>query len=221
MRWAIRVGAALAFLWAMYAVSPYVAAYRLATAVKARDSEAVKARVNFRAVRTSLAKQILVIYLSTTSDSGAPDTTARQLAAATSDIAGPLMARLLSPEVLIDLLDDGWPQMLVPERAPEVPDAPVSGSAPENTPPVQPPTKVPQTGLGSPRLTWRDLFFMVDMRGFRRFYLTVPGAYGAASRVQLDFHFDPWTWRLYGIEIPDALARRLANDLRRRISRKL
>ena len=221
MRWTIRIGAALALLWAVYAASPYVAAYRLAIAVQARDVEALKARVNFRAVRTSLARQILAVYLSTTAGQGdASEMAARQLAAAAINIAEPLIAQLLSPEVLIDLLDDGWPQTVVPERAPDASDAPASGSASETLPPVQPSAKVSRTGLGSPRLTWRDLFTMVDTRGFRKFYLTLPGAHGAASRVRLYFRFGPWSWWLYGIEIPDALARRLANELRKRVGHK-
>ena len=77
MRWTIRVGAALAALWAAYAVSPYIAAYRLTTAVQARDVEALKIRINFRAVRTSLAKQILAYYASTTGDSGVSEAAKR------------------------------------------------------------------------------------------------------------------------------------------------
>jgi len=219
MRWTIRVGAALAALWAAYAVSPYIAAYRLTTAVQARDVEALKTRINFRAVRTSLAKQILAYYASTTGDSGVSEAAKRQLAAAL-DIAEPLIAQLLSPEVLIDLLDDGWPQTVVLERAPDAPDAPASGSAPETGSPVQPSVKTARTGLGSPRLTWRDLFTMVDVRGFRKFHLTFPGAHGPAAGVRLEFQFSGWSWRLYGIEIPDTLARRLADELRKRIGRK-
>jgi hypothetical protein len=39
-------------------------------------------------------------------------------------------------------------------------------------------------------------------------------------RVRLEFQFSGWSWRLYGIEIPDTLARRLADELRKRIGRK-
>ena len=218
MRWTIRIGAALVLLWAVYAMSPYVAAYRLATAVQARDVEALKACVNFRAVRISLAKQILAVYLSTAGDEGASETAARQLAAAAIDMAEPLMAQLLSPEVLVDLLDDGWPQSVVSESAPKAPDAPEGRS--ETSSPVQPSTKPPRMSLGLQQLTWRDLFIMADTRGFRKFYVTFPGAHGAASRVRLFFRFGPWSWRLYGIEISDALARRLAEELRRRLGRK-
>src|SRR5215212_6486541 len=146
MRWTIRVGAALALLWVAFAVSPYVASYRLAAAVQARDLEAIKTRVNFRAVRLSLAKQILAVYLTTAGDGGVSEATARQLATAAIDIAEPLMVQLLSPEVLIDLLDDGWPQSIVAESPSEA---------------GRPSAKEERIGLGSPRMTWRDLFTLV------------------------------------------------------------
>jgi hypothetical protein len=218
MRWTIRLGAALALLWVAYAISPYVAAYRLAAAVQARDVEAIKTRVNFRAVRLSLAKQILAIYLTTTGGGGTSEATAHQLASAAVEIAEPLMAQLLSPEVLLDLLDDGWPQSIVAEKPADAPvpghaGAPPASGAPQ---PVQP----ARIGLGSPRLTWRDLLVMVDTRGFRKFYLTLPGALGPESRVRLYFRFGPWFWRLYGVELPTTLARRLADELRKRIGRR-
>ena len=118
MRWTIRIGTALALLWAVYAISPYFAAYRLVTAVQARDVEALKERVNFHAVRISLAQQILAVYFSATGEGNVSEAAARQLASVAAEVAEPLIAQLLSPEVLVDLLDDGWPQSVVSERAP-------------------------------------------------------------------------------------------------------
>ena len=216
MRWTIRIGAALTLLWVAYAVSPYIAAYRLAAAVQARDVEAIRARVDFRAVRLSLAKQILAIHLTTTGDGGTSEAAARQLATAAVEIAEPLMAQLLSPEVLLDLLDDDWPQSIVAEKPADAP-AP-GGAAPASGAPQ--PVRANRIGLGSPQLTWRDLLTMVDTRGFRKFYLTLPGALGPESRVRLYFRFGPWFWRLYGVELPNALVQRLADELRKRIGRR-
>ena len=221
MRWTIRLGAAFALLWVVYAVSPYMAAYRLATAVQARDVEALRERINFRAVRISLAKQILAVYLSTNGEGGASEAAARQLAATAIDMAEPLMAQLLSPEVLVDLLDDGWPQTILSEKAPSTPNALPAEDPLETSSSAGPQTKASRMSLGSPQLTWRDLFTMVDTRGFRKFYLMVPGAQGAASRIRLYFRFGPWFWRLYGIDLPDVLSRRLAEELRKRVGRKL
>src|SRR3954452_13163061 len=145
MRWTIRIGAALALLWVAYAVSPYIAAYRLAAAVQARDVEAIRARVDFRALRLSLAKQILAIYLTTTGDGGTSEAAARQLATAAVEIAEPLMAQLLSPEVLLDLLDDGWPQSIVAEKPADAP-APGRAAAPE--PEAAQPVRANRIGLG-------------------------------------------------------------------------
>jgi hypothetical protein len=213
MRWIVRIGALLFVLWAAYVVSPYVAAWRLAVAVQQRDIEGIKARVNVRAVRTSLAKQIVAMYLLATGEGRASDLTARQLAAAAAEIADPLLAQLLSPEALLDLLDDGWPQSILS-------DAPAP--APEGNP-AAPPTaaqdKPAGAGLGS-GLSWRDMATMVDTRGFHKFALTVPGIAGPAARVRLTFHFDRWMWRVYEIEIPETLARRLAEELRKRLGHK-
>jgi hypothetical protein len=219
MRWTIRIGTALALLWAVYALSPYFAAYRLVTAVQARDVEALKERVNFHAVRISLAQQILAVYFSATGEGNVSEAAVRQLASVAAEVAEPLIAQLLSPEVLVDLLDDGWPQSVVSERAPQIPDEPAPEGRSETSPPSWPQSKASRVGLGSPQLTWRDLLTMVDMRGFRRFYLTFPGVHGAASRIRLSFRFRPWSWRLDGIEIPDALARRLTEELRKRVGR--
>jgi outer membrane protein TolC len=63
MRWTLRVAALLAVLLAAYAVWPVVGFCRLASALEARDAAALSAQVDFRALRTSLTKQILATYL--------------------------------------------------------------------------------------------------------------------------------------------------------------
>ena len=211
MRWTVRIAALLFVFWAGYVVSPYVAAWRLAAAVQARDLESIRARVNVRAVQTSLAKQIVAVYLVETAEGRPSEAAARQLAVAAVDIAGPLLVQLLAPETLLDLLDDGWPQSIVS-------DPPPPGSEPEPPGPGAPGTPR-RAGLGS-GLGWRDMLTMVDTRGFRKFSLTVPGLAGGLSRVRLSFRLEGWTWRLTEIEVPEALARRLAEELRRRLGRK-
>lgn len=218
MAWTIRIAAAVALLWGIYAASPYVAAYRLARAVQARESEAIQARVNFRSVRLSLAKQILAAYLVSSGEGSGSDAMARAAAVAAVDVAEPLLAQLLSPELLIDLLDDGWPQTLVPEKTLGAPAASASGSAAGTISPAEA-QSASRVGLGSPRFSWSHLFFMVDMRGFRRFNLLIPSARGSVSHLQLQFRFEPWRWRLVGIEIPSELALRLAGELRNRIGK--
>jgi Protein of unknown function (DUF2939) len=66
MCWAGRILLALILIWAVYFVSPYVSLYGLAKAVEARDTAAIERRVNFRAVRVSVAKQIIPAYLAAT-----------------------------------------------------------------------------------------------------------------------------------------------------------
>ena len=53
MRWVMRSLVALVVAWALFLMSPYVAFYRLAKAVEAKDVAVLTERVNFRAVRIS------------------------------------------------------------------------------------------------------------------------------------------------------------------------
>ena len=62
MRWFLRSLVALALLWAVYLLSPYVALYNLAKAVEARDVALIGERVDFPALRLSLARQVAAAY---------------------------------------------------------------------------------------------------------------------------------------------------------------
>ena len=57
MRWFVRTLVALFLAWAVYLVSPYVALYGLARAVEARDMALLEERVDFPALRLSLARR--------------------------------------------------------------------------------------------------------------------------------------------------------------------
>ena len=65
MRWFRRSLVALALLWAVYLQSPYVALYNLAKALEARDVALIEERVDFPALRLSLARQIAAAYART------------------------------------------------------------------------------------------------------------------------------------------------------------
>src|SRR3954467_9289877 len=62
MRWFIRSLVALALLWAVYLLSPYVALYNLAKALEARDVPVIEEGVDFPALSLSLARQIAAAY---------------------------------------------------------------------------------------------------------------------------------------------------------------
>src|SRR5918993_1272786 len=109
MRWTFRISFLLLLGWAIFVVSPFVALYDLSKAVQAKDVGRITERINFSALRTSLARQIFGEYLKT-QDISERD---RQLAAQAGAAAlNPVLEELLTPQALIDLLEDGQLQQI-------------------------------------------------------------------------------------------------------------
>src|SRR6478736_6810739 len=104
MRWTLRISFLLFLAWAIFMVSPFVALYDLSKAVEARDVDRITERVNFSALRASLARQILGQFLKTQDLGGLDPQTAAQAGTATLN---PVLEELITPQALIDLLDDG------------------------------------------------------------------------------------------------------------------
>src|SRR5215207_4306640 len=112
MRWTFRITFLLLLGWAIFMVSPFVALYVLSKAVEAKDVARITERVNFNALRVSLARQILGEYLKT-QDISERD---RQLAAQAGAAAlNPVLEELLTPQAVIDLLEDGQLQQIQQE----------------------------------------------------------------------------------------------------------
>src|SRR3954464_11322864 len=160
MRWFLRSLVALFVVWAIYLVSPYVAFYRLAKAVEAKDIAAIKERVNFRAVRISLARQIASAYAKATGADQQASSPAGQIAvSAGTAVVDPLIAPYLTPEAIINFLTRGQ-----------------SGSGIGSTtgvPALPPLSSIFQAHEISFR--WlRDAFLATDSRGFRVFVIALP-----------------------------------------------
>src|SRR6266446_2868842 len=102
MRWTLRTIAIVVVLLAAYAAWPYFALYDLANAVQKRDVAAVSRRVNFPAVRQSLAEQIVVTYLRLSGRDARLGEVGRGLAvSAVLSIADPIVAKIISAEALM------------------------------------------------------------------------------------------------------------------------
>src|SRR3954447_12764211 len=122
MRWTLRLCLLFILAWIVYAISPYVALYKLSRAIERRDIPQISEYINFRAFRLSLTKQLVGDYLDRLGrnrDMGAFDKKIAAEAGAT--VADPLVAQLLTPQALVDLLDDGWPQQVVAQSAEAIP----------------------------------------------------------------------------------------------------
>jgi Protein of unknown function (DUF2939) len=193
MRMTSSIIAALVALWLAYAVSPFVGVYRLAGAVQARDVAALSARVDFAALRGSLAAQITRTYLRLTGKAGQTGSLLEQFTiGVAASVAAPMLTKLVSPEGLLDLLQNGRPSELLPDSTATLPT----------------PGGLNQEALGN---VWRA--YLNSELGIARFFLDVPVDKPRQESFRLQFCLRDWTWMLCGIELPEPLQVRLAQEL--------
>ena len=196
MRWILRLSLILTVVWALLALSPFWALYSLSRAVQARDVAAVSERVNFRAVRASLARQLVTAYLIATGRENELKSSAGRIASGLgATLAEPIVAELVTPQALIGLLEDGWP-----ESATRV-DKPSGLSG------------IGSLGLGD---AW-GVFLAAEARGFRKVFVSAPVDRPAAERFRIELRLNrSLTWRVTGIELPQELRQRLVQELIKR-----
>lgn len=194
MRWIISTLVALLVALALFMASPFVALYRLGRAVKAHDTQTIEQRVDIAEVRTNFTRQLIEEYLRSIGKSGALGGVERQVAAqAGATFADPLVARLVTPDVLIDLFDDGWPQQVVSENAPSTPVS---------------------IGLNSLGRALR-LFALSESRGFRKVIIALPENRPADERFRLQLRLTDGSWRVTTVDLPHTLLQNLVRKLPR------
>ena len=199
MRMTLSISAALVALWLAYAISPFVAAYRLVGAVADRDAAALSAGVDFRAVRASLGEQIARTYLRITGKAGPPGSLREQLAqqlavGVAASAADQILVDLVSPQGLLDFLRTGAPPDIESDGLPT-------------------PAGLSTQALGN---VWRA--YLNSELGIARFFLDVPVDKPRQESFRLQFCLRDWAWKLCGLELPEALQVRLAQELARRES---
>jgi hypothetical protein len=180
----------MAALWIGYAISPYVGLYRFVRAVEAHDTEAVIARVDFEELRHSLMEQLVRTYLRLAGGDKLAQIERNVLAAAGASIAEPVVAKFVVPEVLSEFLRDGWPRRILV-------DPPPSGFTGVNT-----------SNLGT---VWQ--LFVNSEIGIGRLRVSVPAEVPRANRFGLRLHLTNWTWKLRGIELPELIQTKLAEEI--------
>lgn len=191
MRWFLRSLAALAFLWVCFAASPYLALYDLARAIDRGDAEQVAQRVNFRALRVSLAKELIEGYLiETEADAdGRISPSERQAAISAVALFGDaLLAPIVTPQGLIELMR-----------------MPVPTAEPESEPPK-----------GFRARSWGDFVRLVassQTRGFRNISFGLPPRAGPEARFRVHFRLTRFEWRVVRLELPPEIRRRLARQI--------
>ena len=198
MRWiAIPLAAILA--WLAFTLSPLWTLYDLAGAVRRHDTAYVEDHVNFRTLRLSLVRQITAaVRAASDSDLDLEPRERQRLNEAAYGLALALSETLVTPDTVIDLLDDGWPEKLDLERPGT---ARTSGLA--------------IGGLG--RLA--SYYAAAEMRGFRAVVIPVPPDAPRAERTRIRLRLRGFHWRLVDIEMADALREQIAAKLGRALSR--
>lgn len=194
MVWTFRITFLLFLAWLVFLASPFVALYDLAKAVETRDLARIEERVNFRAVRTSLTRQIVGEYLKTDAGrelGGFDRRTAENAGAAVVD---PFIERLVTPQALIDLLDDGWPQQAAGNRRSASSEIAFGIT--------------PGFNADFMRRAW-NVFIASQSQGFRSITIPLPDGEAKDRQFRLTFRLSGLTWKLTGIDLPDNLRREL------------
>jgi hypothetical protein len=187
MRWTLRISFLLFLAWVIFMVSPFVALYDLAKAVEAKDVGRITERVNFNAVRTSLSRQILGEYFKDMNEAE------RDLATrAGTTVLNPVIEQLVTPQALIDLLEDGWPQQATGNAASALPSEALLN-----------------INFTSLRQAWR-LFATSESQGFRSVTIPLPLDQPHDKQFRLTMRLRNTTWRLSGIELPAPLREELS-----------
>ena len=187
MRWIVAGLLALAILWAAYLGSPYWALYRLGQAVEAGNVAELASRVNIRALRASVARQVAsqIAAIAPPTASGIASTDAQLAASAAAVLADPFLDAYLQPEgvmrVLSGVKDEAGEHAIGPAR-----------------------TDVSAVRRFLASSAWR---------GFRSVYFSLPPGASAPVRYRLQLRLGQFRWRLIGLELPPDLIRRIAGEI--------
>ncbi len=175
-------------VWLALAAWPIQTVVKLAHAVETGDIATVVAHVDFASVRASLTEQVGDTYLQLTGIKVSP--LARGLAtAAAGSVADPIIARVVTPEALTDLLKTGWPNAVASNRPPGT------------------------IGLSTQNVgTAWQIFASADY-GLRRFLVVVPPSFAPQHRFGLEFRLSQWRWQLTGVRLPEPVRVALAEAL--------
>lgn len=185
MRRTVIILGILALAWIGYLAWPVYSLVKLTQAVEARDIPTAMAHIDVPAVRASLTMQVMESYLKLTGKVGSPLLRSIVVGAAGS-IADPLIADMVTPEGLIDLLRTGWPNGVIAARP-----SGVSG--------------LTAVHLGS---AW-DIYSGAQY-GIRRFEIDLPPSVPQERRFGLEFRLKGWRWLLVSVRLPEHLRVQLA-----------
>jgi len=172
-----------------HAAWPFYDLYRFIGAIESDNVAEVGRSVDFTAVRQSLAQQIVAAYFRRTGAKLNPLLQGVAASAATS-VADPIVAKLMTPQALIDFLKNGWPTTAFPDGGP--PD-------------------IVGISSGSFGTAWQT--FASTEYGFGRFDVAVPITAAPERQFSLRFRLSQWRWRLKAIGLPESVQDQFADEL--------
>lgn len=192
MRWFVGSAVTVLLLWGGYTASPYWALWDFTSALARQDMNAVARRVNFRALRISLAKQLVSEGARTGANSlGEADT--QLLASAVAVAADPFLEQFVTPEGLRRLVQELRPETLRARR------------------------ERGRMRMGADAL--RTIYETVKgarWRGFRNVYFALRSGDEENADLRIQVRLSRLTWRVVSIELPAAARQRLFERLLQR-----
>jgi hypothetical protein len=177
----------------MFHLSPYYALLRFGQAANEGDIEAVRSRIDYPELRRSLAGQLARGYLRAT---GRAEPGASASSSAAAFAADPLLAEFVSEQALFRLI--AGPHSALSGRGAEVPGL-IAGAL--NVVDAQ-----------SLRELW-NVYLAAEGRGFRKVVFRLPPNAGAADRFDVMWRLSDGTWKLAGINLPDAVEAQLVQQM--------
>lgn len=188
-------------LLSAYWAWPFLGLHDLAADLAARNSAGLDREIDFARLRHSLSEQIIQAYLKVDPRTARLGAFGNAVASAIgSSIADPMVAEIINPENLVVLLNGG---MITTEFG-DISLA--SGNA------ALSPKALPTGTLSAAWRAWLGAEYRLD-----RFSLGVPPDAPATAQFQLRMQLLQWHWKLVGIDLPEALRARLAQELAKKM----
>ena len=177
-----------------YAASPYLGLRRIISAVHARDAAALSDSVDFGRLRQSITGQVIERYLQLTGRTARLGQIGNIFAVAIgTSIADPIVAQILNPEGLINLLEKG--DVISGSQQVAFQFGPLSNPS-----------------IGS---VW-DAISNSDY-GLGRFFISLPTSVPSREQFRLELQMLQWQWKLTSISLPEQLRTQLAAELAKQI----
>jgi len=184
MRKTILTIAVLVLAWIAYLAWPANDLAKFVGAIERGDAAAAARFINMARVRISLIEQVTEAYLQRTGARSGP-----LVHGAMVSIADPVVAKLISPQALTELLRLGWPRAVLAE----------------------PPSDARGISLAALGNAWQ--LFAAAEYGIGRYEVAVPVSAPPNQAFILQFRLAQWRWQLAAVRMPESIRLLLADEI--------